>query len=278
MNGTLDESSSSYVSSFWESGYAIVRDVFTPDEIKRLRRNAYESVGHRGDLLSNPSLREVVVDERVVGIATRVLGGTPVYFGDSTCLLGGFSHGYHKDNADRDDENAPDWQGRYSLMRFGIYLQDHHSHSGGLNVRHRSHMAISTNSGRNVYLRTREGDVAIWNLRTTHSGTGRLLRLRRDIHVSPALAYRLPRWLFEPIQRERVALFVSFGLDNEHLARYLTYLKTRTYMVSTWRNSNYGQDVQQVLEGKSLLVRDMQSEIKHERDIGINEQHAPIPY
>jgi hypothetical protein len=117
---------------FWRDGYAVIRSVFGADEIARFRERALASnAAHKGDLLANPSLRDVLLDDRLLAIARSLLGARPVYSGDSSCVIGGRSHGWHKDNADPEDPRAPDWQGRYTPIRFGLYLQDHARTPGG---------------------------------------------------------------------------------------------------------------------------------------------------
>lgn len=264
--------------AFWENGYALIRNVFDREEIEVLRKHAYQSRLHKGDLLSNPLLRRVILDDRVLDIAGKILGDTPVYFGDSNCVIGEKSHGYHKDNADRTDIKAPDWQSKYTLIRFGLYLQDHSKHSGGLNVRAQSHNFISAQKGKNVYLATSPGDLVVWNLRTSHSGNGHVLKVMRGLHLDPRIADRLPRFLFSSTDRERVALFFTFGLDDQHLKRYITYLKTRAYMVSTWRNSEYNDAVWHAITGKALIVKDVWKDIREEAELGMNEFYIPIPY
>jgi hypothetical protein len=75
-------------------------------------------------------------------------------------------HGYRKDNADR---KAPNARLARALHRpgFGIYLQDHTTHTGGLNLRDRSHNTVSLTTGRTIYLQSAVGDVVVWRLRTT---------------------------------------------------------------------------------------------------------------
>jgi hypothetical protein len=263
---------------FWENGYSLIRGVFKSEEIVSLRKHALESVSHKGDLLSNPFLRTVLLDDKVLAIASRILGGTPVYFGDSTSSIGDKSHGYHKDNVDRNDINGPDWQSRYTILRFGLYLQDHSRHSGGLNLRVKSHLTTRVHEGRNIYLRTKLGDLVVWSLRTSHSGCGRLFRVVRSLQLAPDRADRLPSFLFAPTVGQRIALFWSFGLDDQHLVRDIAYLKTRTYAVANWRNSEYPADVWKAVEGKNLIVRDMRKEIEDEEYLGMNTSHVPLPY
>src|SRR4051812_13617346 len=89
---------------FWEKGYTIVRNVYSASDIARFRDAARATRGKYGDLLSNPRLRETLVDGRMVEIARQILGNDEiVYAGDSSFTIDSTSHGYHKDNADRTD-------------------------------------------------------------------------------------------------------------------------------------------------------------------------------
>src|SRR5262245_39712851 len=263
---------------FWTDGYLWSKQVFTKNEIGQLRRRAVECPDWQGDLLSHPHLRSVVLDERVLKIARQLLGGTPVYFGDSTFTIGLQSRGYHKDNPDRYDGSGPDWRDRYTLIRFGLYLQDHSRHSGGLNIRLASHNKVSDSDGANLYLRTEIGDLAVWNLRTSHSGNGVLIKWLRSLPVEPALISDMPTGILEPVEGDRIGVFFTFGLDGHHLTRYLEYLKTRAYAVAIWRHSEYGADVWDAVRGKDFIVRDMQKEIEGIPALGLNENHAQIPY
>src|SRR5262245_40424619 len=221
---------------FWADGYLWNKRVFTKDEIEQLRRRVVECPDWQGDLLSHPHLRSLVVDERVLTIARHLLGGTPVYFGDSGFTIGPQSRGYHKDNPDRNDGNAPDWRDRYTVIRFGLYLQDHSRHSGGLNIRLASHNKLSDSDGANLYLGTEIGDLTVWSLRTSHSGNGVLVKWLHRLPVEPALISQIHAGVLEPVERDRIGVFVTFGLDDRHLTRYLEYLKTRAYAVAVWRH------------------------------------------
>ncbi|HME71946.1 MAG TPA: phytanoyl-CoA dioxygenase family protein, partial [Myxococcota bacterium] len=167
------------VPEFWDQGYLLIRDVFSTAEVEDFRRHVLENRQWKGkcDLLSHPHLRKALLDDRVLSIAAQILGDTPVYYGDSNFTIGQQSFDFHKDNADRGDSNAPDWMGAYTQIRFGLYLQEHARHSGGLRVIAGSHNSVSNPSGKRVNLRTRVGDLIVWNLRTDHTGAATLLRL-----------------------------------------------------------------------------------------------------
>jgi len=267
--------------AFWKDGFTIVRNVFTKQEIDTLREAAYESrdLGP-GDLLSKPAMRHVLLDGRLVEITRQVLNRDDiVYYGDSAYTITPGRPGYHKDNADRTDRNAPDWKkDPYTQIRLGVYLQDHYRHSGGLNVRLGSHNKVSNQLGETVYMRTRVGDVGVWSLRTSHSGGGTLLRFPRWWHPSPINAQRVPRIFISPPERERISVFAALGADDAHAERYVEYLKTRTYMVRSFRASTYDDEVYRLAKEIGLRIRDVGKEIEGDATVGQNENWKPIPY
>jgi hypothetical protein len=269
------------VPGFWELGYTIVRNVYSKQEIAQLREAALEARHHAPrDLLSNPDMRDVLVDGRLVEISRKILGRDDiVYYGDSSFTIIPGIPGYHKDNADRHDPKAPDWQNEpYTQLRFGIYCQDHYRHSGGLNLRERSHNTTSMTKGKTVYLRTRVGDVGVWSLRTTHSGGGILLKFPRRHDPDPGQADQYPKWRIAKPHAERVSVFAALGADDQHAERYVQYLKTRTYLVNALRNSVYDDEALALAEKAGLRVRDVPREIEGDELVGQNEKWMAIPY
>lgn len=270
------------VPAFWENGYTIIRGVYTPDQIQQMRVSVQASRGVGGDLLSKPLLRDTLLGGELVEVARQILGEDEiVYAGDSSFTVNSTQHGYHKDNADRQDPNAPDWQGRYTVLRFGIYLQDHEKHTGGLNLRAKSHTTPDLRYGKNIYVRTRVGDLAVWSLRTSHSGNGTLLAgpLRRFDPAPSHLLYKLPkRWPVARTDGDRMAVFAALGLNDAHHDRYVAYLKTRKYMCDIWRRSHYDSEVFAKAEKIGLTIRDMPKEIQGDDSVGKNLAWQPIPY
>jgi hypothetical protein len=268
------------VDGFWKNGWTIVRGVYSPADIKRLRDAAYWSrKNFGGDLLANPRLREVLTDGNLVEIARQILGDDKiVYAGDSAFTINRMQRGFHKDNADRVDPNAPDWNGRYTILRFGMYLQDHYRHTGGLNLRHQSHNTPDLSVGKNIYVRTRVGDVAVWSLRTSHSGNGTLLKFPKSSAPLPRHHNKFPKWLVTAKDGDRIALFAALGLDDAHMARYVDYLKTRKYMCDIWRRSKYDQAALSAAQQAGLIVRDVPAEIADDPDVGQHVDYVPLPY
>jgi hypothetical protein len=265
---------------YWENGWTIVRNVYSPAEIAELRQGVIDSLGQGpGDLLANPRLRRVLTDGRLVDIARQILGQQEiVYAGDSSFSFNAPGRGYHKDNADRFDAKAPDWRGPYTILRFGLYLQDHYRHSGGLNLREKSHNGPSNQFGKNIYVRTRAGDVGVWSLRTTHSGNAMLLKFPKSIHPKPGAMDKYAKWIEAKRDGDRIALFAALGLDDAHHQRYIDYLKTRAYMVRSWNASIYDEETLAEADKAGLIVRDIRSEIQGDETVGQNEGWAALPY
>jgi hypothetical protein len=268
------------VPAFWEHGWQIVRGAYTPKEIQRFRDGAYGSRGISGELLSKPLLRHAILDSRMIEVARQLLGSDDImYAGDSSCTLNSNQHGYHKDNADRQDPNAPDWQGRYTILRFGIYCQDHTKHTGGLNLRDKSHNTPDHSAGKTIYVKTAPGDLAVWSLRTTHSGNGKLLKFPPWVTPEPQSKELWPRYFREAEpDGDRIAVFVALGLDDHHMKRYTDYLKTRKYMVDMWHRSKLDPEVFDRAAQLGLKIRDMYSECKDDPTLGQNIEWKPISY
>ncbi|GAB2602620.1 hypothetical protein Aab01nite_62270 [Paractinoplanes abujensis] len=268
------------VNAFWENGYQIIRNAYTRDEIQRIREAALASRGRGpGDLLSNPKMRNVLTDGRFVSVAKQLLGSDDIWYsGDSSFTINSSQRGFHKDNVDRKDPKGPDWKGRYTLLRFGIYLQDHYSHTGGLNLRAKSHNTTDHNYGKNIYVRTRPGDLAVWSMRTTHSGNGALYKFPKWVFPEPKDVPNLPKWRVAKADGDRVAVFAALGLDDAHHHRYVEYMKTRTYLINSFKASVYDEETRQEAKNAGLNIWDVAAEIEGDDTVGKNVAWEPIPY
>jgi hypothetical protein len=171
-------------------------------------------------------------------------------------------------------------------MRFGLYLQNHITHSGGLALRDRSHLTADTSKGRPFAVPTEIGDVVVWSLRTTHSGFATRLRglvnAFMPLTVMSAIVgtekYAPPKWLFRPMDAEpRMALFATYGIDDAHLRRYLDYMKTRDYAVRSWKSSVYPEDIRRMMASKGIALRDMSKEVQDIDPSTLNVGYAPLP-
>ncbi len=225
---------------FDKDGYLLIKNVFSAKEIKQFREDAYKQYEidkqkkldfqlpnlatkakySKGDLLSKELLHRALLDDRILTIARTILGSNNiVYFGDSSFQIGTGLRGFHRDNVDRTDMTAPDWQGEYTLVRLGIYLQDHKNYSGGLKIKSGTHKNAD---GKVVFVDNEIGDVAIWSLKTIHSGNAVRLKLFPNFSINTAGKENLiPLFLKKDQQQERISMFMTFALKSSHLDRYI---------------------------------------------------------
>jgi hypothetical protein len=269
--------SAEQVSAFERDGYLLVKGVLPRDEVAALR-TCVESLRRRvagtpecasdplypkawffvGDALGKPELRDkdyVFLDPRVVDTIASLIGGPLVYFGDSSLQVGEATRGFHKDNVDRSDPSGPDWQGDYTVVRCGLYLQDHSRHSGGLKVRRGSHNFVSRHRGRAVNVGTEAGDLVVWSLRTSHSGNVVRMKGLPGVALHPRIEGALPAWLRVPEERERIAMFCSFGRPDRHVDRYIEYQRARKDMPPHWRLSGWSPGLVELARSRGVELR-----------------------
>lgn len=257
---------------FDKDGYVLVEKVFSEKEITQLRKLVYEQYELdtqkklnfqltnyktqakyvKGDLLSKEKLYPVLLDDRILNIARTVLNTTDiVYFGDSSYQIGTGLRGFHRDCLDRTDLSAPDWQSDYTLIRIGIYLQNHKDYSGGLKVKQGSHMRAD---GKSVFIDNEVGDVVTWSLKTIHSGNAVRLKFFPNLSIDKGEG-RIPSFLKKDEPTERVSLFMTFGVKGFHLDRYIEeYELKRPDAREHLKSSRYTPAVLELAKTKGLEV------------------------
>ncbi len=218
------------------------------------------------DLMSCPSVRNVLFDPRVLNIARALLGQDLVYYPESVLnyedrigpiTLAPYAQ-LHCDAMGMPTDLYQQWQSptdaTYRGYRFGIYIQDYESHSGGLKLcpgTHRGdalsyireavempvkdtvhigpHTAEAPQTSFPLYnVPSRPGDLVVWNLRTVHSAGARLLREAPTQAFHPAFEdYIEATWpeLLCPIPGPRLTMFFDYAAPAEDID---LYIKSRT--------------------------------------------------
>jgi len=286
---------------FWRDGYLVVRQLFTPGEFAEMRRRVLESLRGREstgappvDALADPLVREYVYDRRLMELARFLLESDDIaYFGDGSYAVVGHNYepgrdvgGFHRDNTDRSDTSAPDWRGRYGLIRFGFYLQDHRRTSGGLMVRRTSHNRILRGWKAHLYdryLNNGLGDVGVWSMRIQHAGLGRCVRGVPALAVGPTFQRRLPKFMQAPFgKEERAALWISYGAMGEHLERHCAYLLGRSERLEMWQHAYYDAEALMACRAAGLKVIDMpermRAAVRQGNPVGQHRHHYQLPY
>ncbi|HLY08070.1 MAG TPA: phytanoyl-CoA dioxygenase family protein [Planctomycetota bacterium] len=263
--------------AYRREGYLRVKGVFSPGEVQQFRQKI-ESLRTRaisegivmpvprhpkvvliiGDVLGMPEFKEnryVVFDDRIVDIAKRLLGDRLVYFGDSSIQTGEGLRGYHKDNIDRSNSDGLDWKGEYRLAQFGVYLQDHSKHGGGLKLRAGSHQHVSLREGPAMNIPSEIGDVLVWSSRITHSGNAVRLRAFPSLVLPPLLERFTPGFLRVPEEQERMVIFLTFGAPGPHVDRYIEHEAGREDCRDYWKRACVNSEIRSLAEGHGIELR-----------------------
>lgn len=241
-----------------KKGWILIKNVFSENEINRFREFVEKEKNHKGDLLSSNLLKDIILDDRILNIFKESLGTDKLfYFGDSSFSIAAKGSGFHKDSKDREKIDSPEFKDKnYSLLRLGIYLQDHSEHSRGLCLRSESHLYPTIDKGKIINVKSEIGDVVIWKLTTTHSANANAISLFPNYPIHPKMIRFIPNFMRQKSIEQRMAIFMCFGIEDNYASSYLNYLKTRQYAVTRWMNSNYSQQTIDNMTHKKVKVYD----------------------
>ena len=228
-----------------DAGFAIVRSVFTRQEINDLRRQSNEILDDRGlplaggTVLPNaaveaPELAWLFGHEKLLELAHRALAADPIMFTYEADLHRNYLAGaWHKDTGEQMMDGGYfgiDCFGRDDcrLIKFGIYLQEHVD-GRGFHVRPGSQKSFEIDQGTSVAVDLHPGDVVVFDLRISHRGVrpppvdqalrGVAQAVRKTGRGPDADAYRR-RWNAFRRRPDRMALYVAFGLCNQNTSQF----------------------------------------------------------
>jgi hypothetical protein len=267
---------------FEADGYVLKSAVFTPDEIKSFRQRVYdqykldEAAGltfqltntssqarySKGCLLSKKLLRDILLDSRILQFARDILNtDTLIYFGDSSYQIGTGLRGFHRDCIDRTYNSGPDWESKYTLLRLGLYLQDHSQYSGGLKVKPGTHEKAE---GPSVFIDNKPGDLVAWSLKLQHSGNAIKLKWFPSLCIdNQGIEKRIPAFLKKEEEQERISLFMTFAAESHHVERYIQeYELKRADTIAHLKASVYSEEALQLAKSKQVDVRVLFPEIQ----------------
>ena len=260
---------------FDQQGFVLKPEVFSAKEIKSFRKRIYDQYAideaegltfqlnntsskarySRGCLLSKALLRDILLDDRITGLAKEILGTNHlIYFGDSSYQIGTGLRGFHRDCLDREFQSGPDWQSKYTLIRLGLYLQDHSTFSGGLKVKPGTHEKAD---GSSVFINNKPGDLVAWSLKLLHSGNAVKLKLFPNVCIdNQGIENRIPNFLKKEEEQERISLFMTFAAESAHVERYICeYEMKRSETIAHLQASKYNEEALQKAKNKQVDVR-----------------------
>jgi ectoine hydroxylase-related dioxygenase (phytanoyl-CoA dioxygenase family) len=268
--------------NYHKNGYLLFKNIFDRDEIIDFKNRIATLTQapdwqESSDVLSLPSLRSILLDNRVLDSVKILLGSKIVYFGDSSVRYdkNDGSRGFHKDSLDDfEDPSSTD----YPIIRLGIYMQDHVNHSGGLKVRRGSHKHVFLgrssfkrlfSSGRHGYLKLASfglgratnldiepGDLVIWNLRVLHSGHALRLKMFPKICINPRFEKYIPRNWSLANDGPRAVIFASFGAPSTSLESYIKERVENPSNKKHWKSCHYDDpEVIELCKKKGVQLR-----------------------
>jgi hypothetical protein len=231
----------------------IVRSVFAPEEIEKIRHLSLRLIEAKldpgnaeivcpppmtarfnRDLMTHPVLRHLILDDRIIYIAQTLLGGAPLYFGMTKLVwwYEPFSLPFHKDNIDSflGLATGPDESNDYSLLRIGIYLQDHKQNGGALWFlpRYAGHRFRKI---RPVPFDAAVGDVAVWSMRAQHGVSAFSPSALHGRKIPECLEWLLLKaWRnFSHADKRRLRsprgfIHIVFGLPDHHTERFIDHV------------------------------------------------------
>lgn len=261
------------------NGYLVRQGLLSEQEVLAFRQRALE-LAHQFhgkdinraipmDLLSEPVFQSLVLDPRILALASEVIGPRLVYFGDSKVTIRNTRGEFHKDNALRGfwpDGDAYDpfdpADGPYDVLRIFIYLQDHRDFAGNLRVRRGSHRQPVSKyavwprdlvfwlthrlktfprppSGKKINVNTALGDAVVMNLRTTHGANAIRIKGLPQFCLDPTVEKLVPRFLRAPEPPFRIALIITLGAPGVHLDRFIQSRMKRASSESRYRNATF---------------------------------------
>lgn len=242
-----------------ENGYLIVRNVLTPEEIAFLRKRATEIFSSDEWKVSKYNTNRTITDvyryfteimrvslgSKVVETVKSLLESDDIILTPETAMMTGFYPTWHKDTTTPEKSGhtfhkSPD----FKIVRCGIYMQDNDEYGGGLSVIAGSHKKPDNfltgdflpkrtlfyriknrifpqneedNKKLNPYglkivdIPSRIGDLIFFNFQTAHKGTIPKSQRIGDV----------------PLNKTKIAIFDTFGVNNEATKMYVDFLKSR---------------------------------------------------
>ncbi|MDP3792251.1 MAG: hypothetical protein Q8Q89_00825, partial [bacterium] len=211
----------------------------------------------------------------ILDITKQILGPKLVYFGESSMMIGiRAGRGFHRDNADRENSAAQDWQvDNFPIIKMAIYLQDHKKFGSGIKIRKGSHriddFIIDPNNpgikhqeqgkGKIYNVPSQAGDLIIWSLRLAHSVNAIRLKLFPNICLPPNTEKRvdkyLPKFLQSKLPEERKFISIAFGAPSSELDRYIKYYVERGDFHEHWKRSAYTDEILKLAATNDVEIR-----------------------
>ena len=251
-------------------GYVIIRDIYTPEEVKNLRlilSNHFKEHGicfqegkaQPNALLHVPELKKYIFNDKIIGALKKILDEELLMFTFHSDIHKSLKSGWHKDDG---TSQGLGYFGEHTygyddcqVVKIGVYLQNHNNHNkGGLKVKIGSHRHKELSFGKDEYIPTKKGDVVAFDVRINHTGQIEptaypfLNKVVRKLHINPKQAKKVSDKLFG----ERYALFFTYGKNNRFTVAFSKGNMERQ-IAQTGREIVIPPEFEMILDEKKIL-------------------------
>ncbi|MDJ0598252.1 MAG: phytanoyl-CoA dioxygenase family protein [Crocosphaera sp.] len=232
------------------NGFILLPNMLSNIEIKTLRKLIknhfrYHGVSANSGLtqpnaaVEIPELGWLFYHPKILAVMRQLLGQEQIMFTSHCDVHCRTLSAWHKDDGMKVMEggyfgfpayNKEDCQ----VYKIALYLQDHHHNKAGLTVRKGSHKFSDINQGEEVYLKTKAGDIIIFDVRLTHTGQkdifpieflnkpNSLLKkgLNKIFNISPQKSDQYLKEIYDYLFGDRLSIFFTYGLPNEYTKNF----------------------------------------------------------
>ncbi len=280
-------------------GFLIIRDVLAQNEVKKLREIVNNHFSCKGVPANSrltqpnaaveiPEISWLFYHPKILTIMSELLGQEKTMFTSHCDVHGGTLSGWHKDDGMAVMDGGYFGKPTYGelnccVYKVAIYLQDHVHNRSGLTVKKGSHRVSSLDCGEEVYLKTRAGDVVIFDVRLTHTGQRYgvpISQLQKPLRLATRIVSKL--WKIEEQKidnflkkiyhqisgdEERLSIFFTYGIANEYTKKFAVNNMKR----QIWQNNNskniflQSSTRQALLDNNVALAEDYFEELLYEQ-------------
>ena len=271
------------INFYQKYGYLHLKGFYTPNYVHDIRKIIFDfhqsshktelgnRVGLPMEILSYPSLSELILNKKLINTAESVLKGPVSYFGNSTIVVGPGSKGFHRDCLSQNNLTSIEWQNKeYKLIHYNAYLQPSDNLSGGIKILPKSHYSKiykivhnlnSLAGSKSFESKIRKiligfenlkwkyfslgyipsiaiGDSILWNFRTTHSGGAMRLKSFKNLTLPTFIENITPDSYFRPgNDQDRIQVSIVLGSESNELRRYMESRRQAASNVKCWKIS-----------------------------------------
>ncbi|MGK7939751.1 MAG: phytanoyl-CoA dioxygenase family protein [Crocosphaera sp.] len=233
-----------------KNGFIIVENVLNIQEIENLKEilkkhfqysglSANSGLTQSNAAVEVPEVNWIFYHSKILAVMRQLLGQDNIMFTSHCDLHCRTLSTWHKDDGMTVMEGGYFGYPTYDkadckVYKVALYLQDHYYNQGGLTVRKGSHKFSDIHQGEEVHLKTKAGDLVIFDVRLTHTGQRDVIPLKffkqpnyilkkglnKIFKVSPETTDQYLKKIYDTWFGNRLSIFFTYGLPNDYTQNF----------------------------------------------------------